>query len=504
MKKTYELDIPLSQRKINRRAFLRGTALLASGALAPWLLSSCGSSSSSVIAPTATGLPLTVDPSRPWWLQNNFQPVSDELDVPNLEVIGSIPSELNGIYVRNGSNPQDAENPHWFLGDGMLHGVRIENGQALWYRNRYINTELFRKGLSGLEGGPPIEGNNNSNVSAVYHAGHLLTSGEVGFPYEIDPDDLSTIGVYDFSGMLNTSFTAHPKIDPATGYMHFFGYWFERPYLTYHIADETGRLVHSEEVDVGAPTMIHSFAITERDVVFWELPVLFDAAGIEVHGFPYLWDESYGARLGIMPLGGPANAIRWVEIEPNYVFHELNAYRDGDEVVIDVCRYDKMMDGELFGNEQPKLYRWRLNTAGEALTFRDEVLESTLRYEFPMNDRRHVGRKNEHGWFIEARDNRETIDLGGVAHIDHKAGGWRAWDPGHNLHCGEAFFVPGGTSEGEGWLLTVVYDDATAASNLTILDALNIEKGPVAQVIMPRRIPYGFHGVWIPRGDADA
>lgn len=466
------------------------------------MLSACGGSSpASVGAPRETAVPLTVDPSRPWWLQNNYQPIDDELDVANLEVIGSIPSELNGIYVRNGSNPQDPNNPHWFLGDGMLHGVRLENGKASWYRNRWIRTSLFEEGLPPLGGGPPIGGNNNSNVSAIYHAGRLLTSGEIGFPYEIEPEDLSTLGVYDFGGMLNTSFTAHPKIDPATGYMHFFGYWFAPPFLTYHVADDTGRLIHSEEVVVAAPTMMHSFAITDRDVVFWELPVMFDAGGIDVHGFPYLWDEGYGARIGIMPLGGPASEIRWVEMEPSYVFHELNAFRQGDEVVIDVCRYEKMMAGEAFGSVSPELRRWRVNTGGAALSFREEVLESATQYEFPMHDRRHTGRPNQHGWFVEARSHPETIDLGGVAHIDHRAGTWRAWDPGHNLHCGEAFFVSGGGGEGEGWLLTVVYDHASGASNLTILDALDVEKGPVAQVMMPRRIPYGFHGVWIPRGE---
>jgi carotenoid cleavage dioxygenase len=492
---TEALRRPLSRDTVSRRAFLRGAALLSSGALAPWLLSSCGGSGSSGEA----AMPLVVDPNRPWWLQNNFQPVADELDVAGLEVIGSIPSELNGIYVRNGSNPQDADNPHWFLGDGMLHGVRLENGKALWYKNRYVRTTLFEQGLGALDGGPPDGGNNNSNVSPTYHAGRLLTSGEVGFPYEIEPDDLSTIGVYDFGGMLNTSFTAHPKIDPATGWMHFFGYWFAPPFLTYHVADETGRLIHSEEVAVAAPTMIHSFAITERDVIFWELPVMFDAAGIEVHGFPFLWDDSYGARIGIMPLGGPASEIRWVEIKPVYVFHELNAFRDGDDVVIDVCRYERMMDGERFGSFPPYLHRWRINTAGETLSFRDEVLERSTQHEFPMHDRRHSGRQHQHGWFVEVQQVPDTIDLGGIAHVDYRAGDWRRWHPGANRHCGEAFFVPGGSGEGEGWLLTVVYDHARDASNLTILDAQDIEQGPVAQVLMPRRIPYGFHGVWIPR-----
>src|SRR5262245_58380140 len=108
---------------VNRRAFLRGASVLATGALLPTWLAGCGSDGSPPTQEAA--VPLEVDPNRPWWLQNNFDPVFDELDVGDLAVRGSIPAALDGIYVRNGSNPQDADNPHWFLGDGMLHGVRL-------------------------------------------------------------------------------------------------------------------------------------------------------------------------------------------------------------------------------------------------------------------------------------------------------------------------------------------------------------------------------------------
>lgn len=482
---------------VSRRAFLRGASLLAAGAVAPAWLVACGDGGSGM--PRDSAIPLEVDPNRPWWLQNNFDPVFDQLDVADLAVRGSIPSRLDGIYVRNGSNAQNADNQHWFVGDGMLHGVRLRNGRAEWYRNRYIRTPLYEQGLTLLQAGVPAGGNNQSNVSPIYHGGRLLTSGEVGFPYEIDPDDLSTVGVHDFGGGLNTSFTAHSKIDPATGYLHFFGYWFGPPFLTYHVADQTGTLIHSEEVEVRLSSMIHSFAITERDVVFWECPVLFDPSGFAVHGFPFLWHEDYGARIGIMPLGGPASAIRWVEIEPAYVFHELNAFRDGDEVVIDVCRYERMMDGERFGTFPPILHRWRVNTAGPSLSFRDEVIEDSQRYEFPMRDPRVVGRPHRHGWFVEVPDHPDTIDPRGIAHLDYRRGVWRRWNPGPNRHCGEALFVPAGTSEGDGWLLTLVYDHGRDESDLAVLEALDIESGPVAQIRMPRRVPYGFHGAWIPR-----
>lgn len=478
---------------LRRRSFLRGAALLAGGALLPSWLPGCGSSGGE------EALPLEVDASLPWWLQNNFEPVLDELDATDLPVRGLIPTELDGIYVRNGSNPVAGDSPHWFLGDGMLHGVRFQGGRAVWYRNRWVRTSLFENRVPPSQLGLPIGGNNHSNVSPVYHAGRLLTSGEVGFPYEVDPDDLSTIGVHDFGGRLNTSFTAHSKIDPATGFLHFFGYWFAPPYLTYHVADAAGALIHSEEIPVGAPTMIHSFAITERDVIFWELPVLFDARGLAVHGFPYLWNDSYGARIGILPLGGPARSIRWVEIEPCYVFHELNAFRDGDDVVIDVCRHPRMMDGERFANLPPRLHRWRVGTGGTALRFRDELIDDAVEYEFPMHDRRFTGRRTRHGWFGQPRPHPQTVDFGGLQHIDFERGDIRRWDPGAHRHCGEPFFVPGGSGEGEGWLLSFVYDRARGTSDLAILDAQRVEAGPIAEVRMPRRVPHGFHGAWIPR-----
>ena len=416
-----------------------------------------------------------------------------------LEVRGTIPSSLDGLYVRNGSNPQGGSTSHWFLGDGMLHGVRIRDGQALWYRNRYTQTPLYLNGLDSREAGAPLRGNNQSNVSAIYHAGRLLTSGEVGFPYQIDPEDLSTIGFQDFGGRLNTSFTAHPKIDPVTGHMHLFGYFFAPPFVTYHVVDTAGEIVRSEEVDARGSTMMHSFAITDRDVVFWELPVLFDAERLLADGFPFAWDESFGARVGVGPLGGSAAEIRWVDIEPCYVFHELNAFREGDDVVIDLFRYDRMMDGERLGSVNPYLTRWRIGTGAEQLSFRDERLEERL-MEFPTHDRRFTGRYNRYGWFTTTREHPQTIDFHGIAMRDRETGVLEEWDPGVNKHSGESFFVPESpnAAEGEGWLLSFVYDHARDVSDLVILDAMNVVAGPVAEIRMPRRVPYGFHGLWVP------
>ena len=485
-------DFGLLHADLGRRAFLRRTGAAALGASLPALwYPGCSDD--------ALGSADRFDPNRPWWLQGNFAPVTDEVEASNLEVRGAIPAALDGRYIRNGSNPADGESGHWFFGDGMLHSVHLSDGRAVAYRNRYVQTGVLGGGLN--PGGAPGGANNPSNVSAIFHAGKLLTSGEVGLPFEVTPNDLATVGVYDFDGELTQSFTAHPKIDPATGYMHFFGYWFfGDDLLLYHVADETGRVISTQGIPVGASTMIHSFAITDRDVVFWEAPVLFDIdAALAGEAIPFRWDASYGARIGVMPLGGPVRDLRWVEVDPFYVFHEVNAFRDGEDIVVDVCWHPDMFNESdlVAGSDRSAVKRWRIGTAGEQLTHREDVVASRL-FELPSHDRRFSGRPYRHGWFAVTRDDPNTVDFAGVGHIDYQSGSVSEWDPGRGRHGGEAFFVPGDAGEGEGWLLVFVYDQVSKQSVLAILEAQDVAAGPIAEVALPQRVPYGFHGVWVP------
>ena len=490
--------------QFDRRTLLRLGGLSAFGLA----LAACSSSSqrSAATAPPTT-VPYTnppLDPSLPWWLQANYAPVTQEIETTKLAVEGSLPKELNGLYVRNGSNPKSGWAPHWFLGDGMVHGVMLENGSASWYRNRYVETALLAAGGGLTASGAPGGAASLSNVSLVHHAGKLLTLGEVGFPYEISPKDLSTVGAYDFAGKLAGSMTAHPKIDPATGHMHFFGYNFSQPYLAYHVADKTGALISTQAVPVKSSTMIHDFAITDRDVIFWEMPVLFDMElAVKMVSeekstiMPYVWTPSYGSRVGIMPLGGPASEIRWVEIENCYVFHGMNAFRDGDDVVVDVSRLAKVFDGSAIG-PPPSLHRWRINTAGKTLTFRDEQRTDTVA-DLPSIDKRYTGRPYTHGWRVVTRESSETnVDLGGVVHINATTNAETQWNPGLRYSSGEWLFVPTGDAEGEGVIMTFVHDKADDKTSLTVLDARDVAAGPLARIELPQRVPYGFHATWVP------
>jgi carotenoid cleavage dioxygenase len=385
----------------------------------------------------------------------------------------------------------------------MVHGVMLGDGKATWYRNRYVRTTLLAAGGGLTAKGAPGGAAGLSNVSLVHHAGKLLSLGEVGFPYELRPSDLSTVGAYDYDGKLRGNMTAHPKIDPVTGDMHFFGYNFTEPYLLYHHARHDGTLVSSQAVPVKASTMMHDFAITDRDVVFWEMPVLFDMdLAIKMVSekrssvMPFVWTPKYGARIGVMPLGGPASSIRWVEIEPCYVFHGMNAWREGDDVVVDVCRLAKVFDGSALG-PPPQLHRWRIGTGDSHLTFRDEQRSDTTA-DLPSIDRRFAGRPYQHGWRVANGEARDDVVLGGAVHVDARTGAETRWDPGPQFESGEWLFVPTGDGEAVGVVMTFVCDRSNASSELVVLDARDIGAGPLARVTLPQRVPLGFHAAWVP------
>jgi carotenoid cleavage dioxygenase len=493
--------------RLHRREFLA-----AAGAAIAVAATGCGRSdrreSAARRAPTTTATTAALDPDRPWWLQRGFAPVTEEVDAVDLRVHGALPRDLAGTYVRNGSNPRTGTSPHWFFGDGMVHGIHLEDGRARWYRNRYVRTPLYEQSL-GFGSGAPGGTNTQSNVSAIRLGHRLLTSGEVGLPFALDPTDLSTIGPFDFGGRLATSMTAHPKTDPATGLLPFFGYGFVPPYLTYHVASPDGTLVSSTEVPVKGPTMIHDFAITEREAVFWELPVVFDLDAAIAYiddptagAFPFRWEPDYGARIGLVPLGGNGADVSWSTLEePCYVFHGVNAFRTGDDVVIDVCRLSSMFDTSAtaaLGGEL-SLRRW---TVRPGAPVRDEILvpPDDDPGELPSRDPRLVGRAHRHGYLVQSRDAEGTVDLGGVIKHDFATGRRAVWDPGPARHSGEWLFAPStdGRADDEGWLLAFVHDESTAKSELTVLDASDVAAGPIARIPTPQRVPYGFHATWLP------
>jgi carotenoid cleavage dioxygenase-like enzyme len=330
----------------------------------------------------------------PFFRVGNYAPVSDELTTFDLPVEGAIPRELNGWYLKNGPNPRH-ETPHWFTGDGMIHGVRLENGRAAWYRNRWVRTESFDKDVVVYND----EGTRNlhasvANTNVINHAGKTLALVESSLPYQI-ANDLETLGVYDFAGKLADSMTAHPKICPRTGELHFFGYGsLTSPYVTYHRANPPGELIINRGVDVPGLTMMHDFAMSAEHIVFMDLPVVFrlDIARNSPRDLPYRWSDDYGARLGVLRRDDPYGPIRWFDIGPCYVFHVLNAFDrttdDGKLIVLQAARYTELWRGDGAPGSDAVMWSWTINlTRGT----RHRTADRRARYRVPAH-RRSAGR----------------------------------------------------------------------------------------------------------------
>ena len=432
-------------------------------------------------------------------LLGNYAPVPDELTVTELPVTGAVPPQLTGWYLRNGPNPHEAASAHWFLGDGMVHGVRLDAGRAVSYRNRWVRTSTFTRGARTRdEQGHRDLTAGYANTHVVRHAGRTLALVESSFPYELDcrpGRELDTIGAYDFNGRLHTPMTAHPKTCPTTGELHFFGYGGpDEPYLTYHRADADGELTVSRPIDVAAPTMMHDFQLTAGHVVFMDLPVVLDLARARSGaGMPYVWTPDYGARLGVLRRDDPHGEVRWFDIEPCYVFHTFGAHEEaaGRQLVLHVIRYDSLGNG-VEVNGHGSLWRWTVDLA--AGTVREEQLDDRGA-EFPRMDDRLAGLPYRHGHASSAFG----PDGGALHRYDLRDHSTTSHIFGHHRIPGEASFVPAdGTLGGPGWLMTYVYDNTTDRSDLVILDAENLAAPPVATVHLPRRVPAGFHGNWLP------
>jgi len=435
----------------------------------------------------------------PFHLRGNFAPVSEESTLFDLAVEGALPRELAGLYVRTGPNPKSGHSGHWFVGDGMVHGVRLENGRARWYRNRYVRTRRLEN-PDAQRVSPTGEFDRTlsaANTHVLGHAGRIWALEEASFPYTLDRE-LNTTGCHDFGGQLKSAFTAHPKRCPKTGELLAFGYAQFPPYFTYHRVSPAGELVQSVPIETKGASMMHDFAITESRVLILDLPVVFDLSRAMSGAMPYRWSDEYGARVGIMPRDASAPP-RWFEIEPCFVFHSVNAWDESDRVVLDASRYESLWReaGSFSASGRQTVHRWTFDLASGRVS--EQTLDDRAT-EFPRVADDRIGRKHRFSYLTLAQvSDPQSPHLDGLLKMDAATGKTETHDFGAGRHPGEPVFVPAAGSRGddEGYVITYVHDDASATADLVVLDASRFSAPPIARVKIPRRIPYGFHGSWI-------
>jgi carotenoid cleavage dioxygenase-like enzyme len=450
--------------------------------------------------------------------------VMREIDSGELKLLsGELPGELRGVFLRNSPNPHfwPSGRYHWFDGDGMVHGLYLD-GSAARYKNRWIRTPGWQKERGAgralwtgiMEPVRPVDGvplKDTANTDLIVHAGKLLALWWMsGTPVELSRKDLSTIGPQTFGGKLSGGMSAHAKVDPRTGELVFFDYSIVRPpFLRYGVISAEGELVRYEPIEIPIPHILHDCAITERYSILLDLPLGWDRAQLAEGKRRIGFDRDTPSRFGILPRLGGAAEIRWFEHDPAYVYHTINAYEDGDEVVLVGCRVadpipkqrtDRPVARLDFIELTPHLYRWRFNLKTGAV--KGEQLDDQVT-EFPRVDDRGQGRKLRYSYNPTIAPRAELM-FDGFVKYDLERGtsvrhSYPAGQYGSELVFAPRPGAPGGDEgEDDGWLITFLTDAGADRSEAVIFDARNVEVGPICRIALPQRVPIGFHTCWSP------
>ncbi|KAL4751358.1 hypothetical protein BDW72DRAFT_212814 [Aspergillus terricola var. indicus] len=477
-------------------------------------------------------------PDRPQF-SGFMRPCRVEGDVSHLEVYGEIPKDIDGVFYRVMPDPQlppFIEDDPWFNGDGNVSAFRIHGGRAS-FRQRYVQTEKFvreREAQRALLGkyrnrftdAVELKVRSTANTNVVFFDGQLLALKEDSPPYALDPITLETRGLYDFEGQLpSLTFTAHPKFDPATGEMVCFGYEARgdgTPDVCYYNISPTGKF--TEVVWLVAPVvaMIHDFAVTDNWVIFPIIPQVCDLERMKQGGEHWQWSPETPFYLGVMPRrGAKAEEVKWFGYKNSFPGHTANAYENEQgHLVIDLGLSEKNVffwwpDAQGNAPEPSSIFsqlvRFTIDPQTEDLTLREPEVLQQGNSEFYRIDDRFATQPYRHCYF-DLMDPQLSTDfarigpkIGGgfplynsLAHLDNTTGQVEVYFPGKTHLVQEPVFIPRKNSkiEGDGYVLTLVNNYDTMASELHLLDTRNFARAQ-AKILLPVRLRQGLHGSWV-------
>ena len=459
-----------------------------------------------------------------------WRPQRREWDAHDLTVLaGEIPRDLNGVYLRNTENPllPALGRYHPFDGDGMLHAITFEDGRAR-YRNRMVPTAGLAAELEAdaplwagiLESpekslrdgwGARTRMKDASSTDVVVHRGEALTTFyQCGDCYAADPTTLAPRGTASWNARIPAGWgvSAHPKLDENTGELLVFNYGKSEPFMNYGVVSAAGELEHYVPIPLPGPRLPHDMAFSERFAILNDLPLFWDPALLAKGVHRARFYKDLPSRFGVIPRRGGADALRWFEAAPTYVLHWINAWDDGDALVLDGYFQQKPVpehrpdDGPWsvmhrsisIGDFQSRPHRWRFDLRTGRCT--EEPLDEEFT-EFPMVHGRYVGKRhryfvamtNEPGWFL----------FNGLVRMSADGTDKQRWrfDPG--VFASESPIAPktGGTEERDAYVVTFVTDMNADRSECQIFDLAAVDRGPVARVLLPERIASGTHSAWV-------
>jgi carotenoid cleavage dioxygenase-like enzyme len=472
------------------------------------------------------------------------QPRRLELSVRDLEVEGDIPAEVNGAFFR--AVPDNAHAPMFaddiaLNADGMIARFNIAGG-AVDFDIRYVQTDRYkaekaaRRALFGryrnpYTDDPSVAGVDRTvaNTTPVWHAGRLFMTKEDGLGHEINPHTLETVGKWTYYGALKSeTFTAHPRIDAETGEMFFFGYeagGLCTPDVAYAIADPDGNLVSEQWFQQPYLSTIHDFVITEKYAIFPIFPTLADHDRIKAGGPHWAHRQDLPSWVGIMPRYGTVDQIRWIE-GPLGVscFHEVNGFDDGELVHLDLCLTETnafQFMREAGGIDIPQqaiqggLMRWTIDLSKAEPGIEQRPLGPPG--DLPRLADADQGRPYNRAWYLSMNPQGGPPMPGGPVGANFNAllqievgnGRIEAMGVPPGAAISEPVHVPSAEPGHDGWLLTVVdvpaNPDPSAqipgdyASELWIVNAGEVAKGPVAKVKTGIALRSQVHGTWVAR-----
>lgn len=468
-----------------------------------------------------------VDPQSIPALRGRFEPVSTEIEAADLVVAGELPRDLAGAYVRNGPNPRFTPLGSYTYpleGDGMVHGLWLEDGRAR-YANRWVRTRgmaaeeragralygglmtpaFVDPALLGPEPDPGWPNRLDPFINVVRHAGRYLALEEGTPPYEITPE-LGTVGLYDFGGALPSGMCAHPKVDPVTGEMVVFRYDVEEPFLTWAVIGPDGAVARPATPVPGVDLsyMVHDCAITAQYLVLVLAPGVLDVAAMSSGGDVLSWRPELGTRVAVIPRDGSPE-IRWFETDAFWVWHFANAYESGDaaapQVVLDFPWWSVLGFG--VKGAEPARGAFVRATLDLRLGSIDLVQVDERTTEFPRIDDRLTGLPHRY-LTVVGKSGRSGLEVGEhdqVIRIDMESGRSVTYDC--EAVVGEVVFAPrsGATDELDGYYLTFASSlGPDRSARALVWDAGEFPGPPMAEVLIPQRVPNGLHGNWFAAG----
>ncbi|MGI4876731.1 MAG: carotenoid oxygenase family protein [Janthinobacterium lividum] len=468
----------------------------------------------------------SLQPSNHPYLNGAWTPQHEEVTAVDLDVIfGSIPTDIDGVYLRNTENQlhQPLGRYHPFDGDGMIHAIDFSNGSAT-YRNRWVRTRCFaaEQDAGGSLWGGLMDGigvslrpgfgahgrlKDSSSTDIIVHAGKAIsTFYQCGEGYVLDPETLDQSGLAPWVPLDGIS--AHPKVDDRTGELMFFNYSKHAPYMHYGVVDSHGKLTTYQPVPLPGPRLPHDMIFSEHWSILNDLPVFWDAELLKRDVHAVRFHRDIPARFALVPRHG--GKVRWFEAAPTYVLHFLNAYEEGDEVIVDGYFQENPTPGPVANDDgyghlmahvdehsfRPTLHRWRFNLADGST--REERLDERL-LEFGTINQAYAGHKYRYaystttkpGWFL----------FNGFVKHDMLTGESTTLQLDDGRYASEAPFAPrvGAIDEDDGYLVSFIIDENRGTSECILIDCKNLAAGPVCRIALPHKISSGTHAHWADR-----